>query len=41
MRVAAGLAHRGDLVMQRGPIGAQDMLAGDDDVDLGGALPTA
>jgi hypothetical protein len=38
MRRAAGFAHGGDLVEKRRPVGAEDMRAGDDDVDLARAL---
>ena len=37
VRVAAGLAVGHHLVVQRLPVAGQDVLAGDDDVDLGGA----
>ena len=35
---AAGLAHRGDLVVERAPFAVEHMGAGDDDVDFAGAL---
>ncbi len=38
MRRAAGLAHRGDLVVKCGPVAVEHMGAGDDDVDLVRAL---
>ena len=38
MRRPAGLAHRRDLVVERAPVAAEHMGAGDDDVDLARAL---
>ena len=38
MRRPAGLAHRRDLVVERAPLAAEHMSAGDDDVDLARAL---
>ncbi len=38
MRRSAGLAHRRDLVVERAPVAAEHMGAGDDDVDLARAL---
>ena len=39
MRLPAGFAHRRDLVVERVPVAAEHMGAGDDDVDLARALP--
>ena len=39
MRGPTGFAHRRDLVVERVPVAAQHMGAGDDDVDLARALP--
>ena len=38
MRAPAGFAHRRDLVVERAPVAAEHMGAGDDDVDLARAL---
>ena len=38
MRPPAGLAHGGDLVVERAPVAPEHMGAGDHDVDLGRAL---
>ena len=41
MRPPAGFAHRRDLVVERAPVAAEHVGAGDDDVDLARALATA
>ena len=38
MRGPAGFAHRRDFVVERAPVAAEHMSAGDDDVDLARAL---